>query len=39
MITLPKLRDGLRDGVFEVRVADDVAAAARVAIARMIGIG
>ena len=29
MITLPKLRDGLRDGVHEVRVPAEVAAAAR----------
>ena len=39
MITLPKLRDSLRDGAAEVRVPDDVAAAARVAIERMVAIG
>ena len=38
MITLPKLRDGLRDGVHEVRVPADVAAAARRAIERMVAI-
>ena len=40
MITLPKLRDGLRDGVHEVRVPREiVAAAARRAIERMVAIG
>ncbi|MGD1051025.1 MAG: quinolinate synthase NadA [Solirubrobacteraceae bacterium] len=38
MITLPKLRDGLRDGVHEVAVPADVAAAARTAIERMVAI-
>ncbi len=38
MITLPKLRDALRDGVHEVSVGEDVAAAARLAIERMIAI-
>jgi quinolinate synthase len=38
MITLPKLRDSLRDGVFEVKVPEDVAARARVAIERMVAI-
>jgi quinolinate synthase len=38
MITLPKLRDGLRDGVHEVRVAPETAAAARLAIERMVAI-
>jgi quinolinate synthase len=38
MITLPKLRDGLRDGVHEVRVAPQTAAAARLAIERMVAI-
>jgi quinolinate synthase len=38
MITLPKLRDSLRDGVHEVTVAPDVAAAARTAIERMVAI-
>jgi quinolinate synthase len=39
MITLPKLRDSLRDGVAEVRVPDEVASAARLAIERMVAIG
>ncbi|HVR06289.1 MAG TPA: quinolinate synthase NadA [Solirubrobacteraceae bacterium] len=39
MITLPKLRDALRDMQFEVRVAPDVAARARVPIDRMVAIG
>jgi quinolinate synthase len=39
MITLTKLRDGLRDGVFEVRVPDAVAERARVPIERMVAIG
>jgi quinolinate synthase len=39
MITLPKLRDSLRDGKFEVRVPDDIAARARVPIDRMVAIG
>ena len=38
MITLTKLRDALRDSVHEVRVAPDTAAAARVAIERMVAI-
>jgi len=38
MITLPKLRDALRDGVHEVRVPDDIARRARVPIERMVGI-
>jgi quinolinate synthase len=38
MITLPKLRDALRDGVHEVAVPDEVAAAARLAIERMVAI-
>jgi quinolinate synthase len=38
MITLPKLRDGLRDGVHEVKVPADVAARARVPIERMVAI-
>jgi len=38
MITLPKLRDALRDGVHEVRVADATADAARLAIERMVAI-
>ena len=39
MITLPKLRDALRDMQFEVRVPEDVAARARVPIDRMVAIG
>ena len=38
MITLPKLRDALRDLVHEVKVPDDVAQRARVPIERMIAI-
>jgi quinolinate synthase len=38
MITLPKLRDSLRDLVHEVRVADAVADRARVPIERMVAI-
>jgi quinolinate synthase len=38
MITLPKLRDGLRDGVHEVHVPQETADAARLAIERMIAI-
>src|ERR1700716_1705165 len=38
MITLPKLRDALRDGVHEVRVTPDVAERARVPIERMVAI-
>ena len=38
MITLPKLRDGLRDGVYEVRVPPETAAGARRAIERMVAI-
>ena len=39
MITLPKLRDALRDDVYEVKVPEEVAAAARVPIERMVAIG
>jgi quinolinate synthase len=39
MITLPKLRDSLRDMRFEVRVPEDVAERARVPIDRMVAIG
>jgi quinolinate synthase len=39
MITLTKLRDGLRDGVFEVRVHEAIAERARVPIERMVAIG
>jgi quinolinate synthase len=38
MITLPKLRDALRDGVHEVKVAPEIAARARVPIERMVTI-
>ena len=38
MITLPKLRDALRDNVYEVRVAPATAQAARLAIERMVAI-
>jgi quinolinate synthase len=38
MITLPKLRDSLRDGVHEVKVPVDVAERARVPIERMVAI-
>jgi quinolinate synthase len=39
MITLPKLRDALREMKFEVRVAEDVAVRARVPIDRMVALG
>ncbi|HEX5225409.1 MAG TPA: quinolinate synthase NadA [Solirubrobacteraceae bacterium] len=39
MITLPKLRDALRDMQFEVRVPPEVAERARVPIDRMVAIG
>ncbi len=39
MITLPKLRDALRDGVHEVKIPADIAERARVPIERMIAIG
>jgi quinolinate synthase len=39
MITLPKLRDSLRDMKFEVKVAPEVAAKARLPIDRMVAIG
>jgi quinolinate synthase len=39
MITLPKLRDALRDGVFEVKVPEAIAERARVPIERMVAIG
>jgi quinolinate synthase len=38
MITLPKLRDALRDGVHEVKVPREIADRARVPIARMVAI-
>jgi quinolinate synthase len=39
MITLTKLRDGLRDGVHEVKVPEAIAERARVPIERMVAIG
>jgi len=39
MITLPKLRDALREMQFEVRVPEDVAALARIPIERMVALG
>jgi quinolinate synthase len=39
MITLPKLRDSLRDMKFEVSVSADVAAQAKLPIERMVAIG
>jgi quinolinate synthase len=39
MITLPKLRDALRDGVHEVKVPADIADRARLPIERMVAIG
>jgi quinolinate synthase len=38
MITLPKVRDALRDGVFEVKVPSEVADRARLPIERMVAI-
>jgi quinolinate synthase len=38
MITLPKLRESLLEGVHEVKVPEDVAARARLPIERMVGI-
>jgi quinolinate synthase len=39
MITLPKLRDSLRDMKFEVKVAPEIAAKAQLPIDRMVAIG
>lgn len=39
MITLPKLRDSLRDTKFEVKVPEEIAERARVPIERMVAIG
>ena len=39
MITLPKLRDSLRDMVHEVKVPADIAERARIPIERMVAIG
>jgi quinolinate synthase len=38
MITLPKLRDALRDGVHEVKVPEAIAQRARIPIERMVSI-
>jgi quinolinate synthase len=38
MITLPKLRDALRDGVYEVKVPPEIAGPARLPIERMVAI-
>jgi quinolinate synthase len=38
MITLPKVRDALRDGVYEVKVPPEIAARARLPIERMVAI-
>jgi quinolinate synthase len=39
MITLPKLRDGLREMKFEVSVPGEIAELARIPIERMVAIG
>jgi len=39
MITLPKLRDALREMQFEVRVPEEIAERARLPIERMVAIG
>jgi quinolinate synthase len=39
MVTLPKLRDALRDGVHEVKVPEAIADRARIPIQRMVAIG
>jgi quinolinate synthase len=39
MITLPKLRDALRDRVHEVKVSPAIAERARIPIDRMVSIG
>jgi quinolinate synthase len=39
MITLPKLRDALREMQFEVRVPEEIAVRARIPIDRMVAIG
>jgi quinolinate synthase len=39
IITLPKLRDALRDEKYEVRVEPETAERARVPIDRMVAIG
>jgi quinolinate synthase len=39
MITLPKLRDALREMKYEVRVPEEIAVKARVPIDRMVALG
>jgi quinolinate synthase len=39
MITLPKLRDALRDMKYEVRVSAEIAERARIPIDRMVALG
>ena len=39
MITLPKLRDSLREMKFEVSVPEEIAERARIPIERMVAIG
>jgi quinolinate synthase len=39
MITLPKLRDALREMKYEVRVSEEIAVKARVPIDRMVALG
>jgi quinolinate synthase len=39
MITLPKLRDSLRDLRYEVSVSEEIAEKARIPIERMVSIG
>jgi quinolinate synthase len=39
LITLPKLRDAVRDGKFEVKVPQEIAERARLPIERMVAIG
>jgi quinolinate synthase len=39
MITLPKVRDSLRDGKFEVKVPPEIAERATLPIERMVAIG
>jgi quinolinate synthase len=39
MITLPKVRDSLRDGKYEVKVPPEIAERATLPIERMVAIG
>jgi quinolinate synthase len=39
MITLPKVRDSLRDGKYEVKVPREIAERATLPIERMVAIG